>query len=186
MATFFNGAARAALPVFVGDRPGAAWFHLGEAKVAFDFTVVDGSVRRITFRAEPEVLAERRAPRRGADRPPVDTERRGHTCRPRSSDRRTRHTPGTQERRHDEDHDLPRTSEAPATWAITGESADDVIKAQDRHLKEAEKAGDATHQDARDAMKGRWRHPKKSMDWYARRSRPSPLCPRSDPATVAP
>lgn len=32
-----------------------------------------------------------------------------------------------------------------------GESADDVINAQDRHLKEAEKAGDATHQEARDA-----------------------------------
>jgi predicted small metal-binding protein len=47
-----------------------------------------------------------------------------------------------------------------------GESADALIKAQDRHIKEAEKAGDATHQDARDAMKGRWRHPKRSMDWY--------------------
>lgn len=47
-----------------------------------------------------------------------------------------------------------------------GESADDVIKAQDRHLKEAEKAGDATHLESRDAMKSRWRHPKKSMDWY--------------------
>lgn len=47
-----------------------------------------------------------------------------------------------------------------------GETADDVIVAQDRHLKEAEKAGDATHQEARDAMKGRWRRPKKSLDWY--------------------
>lgn len=47
-----------------------------------------------------------------------------------------------------------------------GGSADDVIKAQDRHLKEAENAGDATHQQARDAMKSRWRHPRKSMDWY--------------------
>lgn len=46
------------------------------------------------------------------------------------------------------------------------ETADDVIKAQDRHLKEAERAGDAAHQEARAAMKGRWRHPKKSMDWY--------------------
>jgi hypothetical protein len=47
-----------------------------------------------------------------------------------------------------------------------GETADDVIKAQDRHLKEAEKQGDADHQQARDAMKGRWRHPKKSLAWY--------------------
>lgn len=48
-----------------------------------------------------------------------------------------------------------------------GESADDVIKAQDQHLKAAEEAGDQTHQAARDAMKGRWRRPKKSMDWYS-------------------
>lgn len=47
-----------------------------------------------------------------------------------------------------------------------GDTADDVIKAQDRHLREAEKAGDSTHQEARDAMKSRWRRPKKSMDWY--------------------
>ena len=54
----------------------------------------------------------------------------------------------------------------PCELAHRGESADDVINAQDRHLKEAEKAGDATHQEARDAMKGRWRHPKKSLGWY--------------------
>lgn len=32
-----------------------------------------------------------------------------------------------------------------------GESADEVIKAQDKHLREAVKAGDTSHQDARDA-----------------------------------
>jgi predicted small metal-binding protein len=47
-----------------------------------------------------------------------------------------------------------------------GESADDVINAQDKHLKDAVKAGDETHRPARDDMKGRWRHPKKSMGWY--------------------
>jgi predicted small metal-binding protein len=47
-----------------------------------------------------------------------------------------------------------------------GETADDVIKAQDRHLKDAEKTGDSTHQEAREQMKGRWRHPKRSMGWY--------------------
>ena len=47
-----------------------------------------------------------------------------------------------------------------------GDTADDVINAQDRHLKEAERSGDATHQEARDAMKARWRRPKRSMDWY--------------------
>jgi hypothetical protein len=57
VAAFFNGSAQAALPVFVEDRPGTAWFHLGEAKVAFDFTVADGLVRAITFRAAPDALA---------------------------------------------------------------------------------------------------------------------------------
>lgn len=32
VATFFNGAAAAALAVFVGRRPGAAWFHRGQAR----------------------------------------------------------------------------------------------------------------------------------------------------------
>jgi predicted small metal-binding protein len=47
-----------------------------------------------------------------------------------------------------------------------GENADEIIKAQDRHLKEAEQTGDGAHQEARDAMKSRWRHPKRSMGWY--------------------
>ncbi len=67
VATFFNGSAQAALGVFIGDRPGAAWFHRGEAKVLFDFTVVDGLVHGIAFRAEPETLA-RVARRDGQER----------------------------------------------------------------------------------------------------------------------
>ncbi len=58
VATFFNGSAQAALPVYVDDRPGAAWFHRGEAQVVFDFELVDGVVRRITFRASPAVRAQ--------------------------------------------------------------------------------------------------------------------------------
>ncbi len=54
----------------------------------------------------------------------------------------------------------------PCDLAHHGESADDVINAQDQHLKDAVKAGDASHQPARDDMLGRWRHPKKSMGWY--------------------
>jgi RNA polymerase sigma factor (sigma-70 family) len=57
VAEMFEGAAKAALPVFVEDRPGAAWFHRGEARVAFDFTVHGGAVQRIVFRAAPDVLA---------------------------------------------------------------------------------------------------------------------------------
>ncbi|NHN57375.1 sigma-70 family RNA polymerase sigma factor [Calidifontibacter sp. DB0510] len=57
VSAMFNGAAKSALPVFVEERPGAAWFLHGEAKVAFDFTVVNGVVTRIDFRAEPALLS---------------------------------------------------------------------------------------------------------------------------------
>lgn len=58
VATFFNGSAQAAMPVFVGDRPASAWFHRGAAAVVFDFEVADGKVRAITFRAEPALLEQ--------------------------------------------------------------------------------------------------------------------------------
>ncbi|UDY24644.1 sigma-70 family RNA polymerase sigma factor [Nocardioides sp. Kera G14] len=57
VAAFFNGGASTAFPVFVETRPGAAWIHRGEVKVAFDFTVEDGRVRRLEFRADPAALA---------------------------------------------------------------------------------------------------------------------------------
>ncbi|WP_375424228.1 sigma-70 family RNA polymerase sigma factor [uncultured Friedmanniella sp.] len=69
VAEFFNGSAQSALPVFVDDRPGAAWFYRGEAKVLFDFTVVDGTVRRITFRADPDLLARLSRRDQGSRRP---------------------------------------------------------------------------------------------------------------------
>jgi len=56
VAAFFNGSAHAALPVFVGDHPASAWFHRGRAAVVFDFTVAEGRVAAITFRADPAVL----------------------------------------------------------------------------------------------------------------------------------
>lgn len=45
-------------------------------------------------------------------------------------------------------------------------TADEAIKAQDRHLEEAVGAGDSAHRPAHADMKGRWRHPKTSMGWY--------------------
>lgn len=56
VAGFFNGAAAAALPVFVHARPGAAWFDRGTPRVVFDFRVDGGVVTRIDFRAEPGTL----------------------------------------------------------------------------------------------------------------------------------
>ena len=54
----------------------------------------------------------------------------------------------------------------PCTLAHRGDSADDVINAQDRHLKELVQAGDDAHVPAREDMKGRWRRPVKSLSWY--------------------
>jgi RNA polymerase sigma-70 factor (ECF subfamily) len=64
VAEFFDGSARATLPTLVDGRPGAAWFHRGQAKVVFDFTIVDGAVESVVFRAEPQLLARvvRRSP----------------------------------------------------------------------------------------------------------------------------
>ena len=52
-----------------------------------------------------------------------------------------------------------------------GTKADDVIKAQDRHLEEVVAAGDTEHQDALRAMKGRWRRPISGMAWYKNATR---------------
>jgi hypothetical protein len=49
---------------------------------------------------------------------------------------------------------------------LRGETADEVIKAQDRHLRVAVTGGDTTHEQACAEMKGRWKHPLKGMGWY--------------------
>ncbi|NHC24074.1 hypothetical protein G6553_12930 [Nocardioides sp. IC4_145] len=54
----------------------------------------------------------------------------------------------------------------PCEHPHTGETADDVIKAQDRHLREAVRAGDTSHQQAHEDMKGRWRRPVRALGWY--------------------
>ena len=54
----------------------------------------------------------------------------------------------------------------PCDKEFHGNTADEVIKAQDRHLKEIVKNGDTVHQEALTAMQGRWKHPIKGMGWY--------------------
>ena len=54
----------------------------------------------------------------------------------------------------------------PCDLGLTGTDANEVIKKQDRHLREAVRAGDAAHEPAHQAMKGRWRHPIQGMGWY--------------------
>jgi hypothetical protein len=47
-----------------------------------------------------------------------------------------------------------------------GESADEVIKQQDQHLKDAVAGGDETHSTALADMKGRWKRPISGLKWY--------------------
>jgi len=54
----------------------------------------------------------------------------------------------------------------PCDHELHAVTADQIIKAQDRHLKQAVKDGDTTHGPARQDMNNRWKHPKQSMDWY--------------------
>ena len=65
VASFFDGAARAAVPVLLGDQPAAAWGHRGEVRVVFDVRIVAGRVSAVVFRAAPDVLSTVR-PRRSS------------------------------------------------------------------------------------------------------------------------
>jgi hypothetical protein len=56
-------------------------------------------------------------------------------------------------------------------YAHHGATADEVIKAQDRHLEERVHGGDETHALAHKQMKGRWRHPISGMGWYRQTKR---------------
>jgi len=50
-------------------------------------------------------------------------------------------------------------------------TADEVIKAQDRHLKEMVANGDTAHEQALKEMKARWKNPIKGMGWYKKSRR---------------
>jgi hypothetical protein len=59
----------------------------------------------------------------------------------------------------------------PCDLPLHGETANDVIKAQDRHLKDMVAGGDETHQSALKEMKGRWKNPISGMGWYRKAKR---------------
>lgn len=54
----------------------------------------------------------------------------------------------------------------PCDLALHGDTADVVIKGQDRHLKDIVAGGDETHQIALSSMKGRWKNPIAGLGWY--------------------
>jgi hypothetical protein len=54
----------------------------------------------------------------------------------------------------------------PCDLALRGDTADEVIKAQDKHLRDIVAGGDDAHQGALKDMKGRWKRPIAGMGWY--------------------
>ena len=54
----------------------------------------------------------------------------------------------------------------PCDAAFHADTADEVIKAQDKHLKGAVAGGDETHKNALKSMQGRWKNPIGGMRWY--------------------
>jgi hypothetical protein len=54
----------------------------------------------------------------------------------------------------------------PCDLPHTGKDANEVINAQDQHLKDMVAGGDVTHQAALKDMKGRWKRPWAGMGWY--------------------
>ena len=54
----------------------------------------------------------------------------------------------------------------PCDAPFQGTTADEVIKAEDRHLKEVVASGDEAHKSALKSMQGRWKNPISGMGWY--------------------
>lgn len=59
----------------------------------------------------------------------------------------------------------------PCDLAFHGNTANDVIKAHDRHLKAMVETGDETHKGAWTEMQGRWKKPISGMGWYRKAKR---------------
>ena len=54
----------------------------------------------------------------------------------------------------------------PCDAPFQGKTADEVIKADDKHLKEMVASGDDAHKSARKSMQDRWKNPISGMGWY--------------------
>ena len=67
----------------------------------------------------------------------------------------------------------------PCDFELRGETANEVIKLQDKHLKEMVAGGDETHTSALGEMKGRWKHPLSGMTWYKNTKRDFAALPES-------
>ena len=63
-------------------------------------------------------------------------------------------------------------------FQLHGNTANDVIKAEDKHLKEAVAGGDETHERALKEMQGRWKNPVSGMAWYRKAKRDFAALPK--------
>jgi hypothetical protein len=54
----------------------------------------------------------------------------------------------------------------PCDAPLRGNSADEVIKADDQHLRDMVAGGDEAHKAALTMMEGRWIDPAGGMEWY--------------------
>ncbi|HEX4217403.1 MAG TPA: hypothetical protein VHZ02_03485 [Acidimicrobiales bacterium] len=54
----------------------------------------------------------------------------------------------------------------PCDFRLHGDTADEVIKAHDKHLHDIVSSGDEAHKGALKDMKGRWKRPISGMTWY--------------------
>jgi hypothetical protein len=59
----------------------------------------------------------------------------------------------------------------PCDVPLQGKTANEVIKAEDKHLKEMVASGDETHKSALKDMQGRWKNPLSGMSWYRQAKR---------------
>jgi hypothetical protein len=71
----------------------------------------------------------------------------------------------------------------PCDLAHSGADANEIIHAQDRHLKEAVANGSTDHEPALKDMKGRWRRPVSGLKWYRQVQRDFEALPSSEQAT---
>lgn len=63
---------------------------------------------------------------------------------------------------------------------LVGADANEIIQAQDRHLRDVVAAGDHDHERALRDMKGRWRRPVSGMKWYRQVQRDFAALPDDD------
>jgi predicted small metal-binding protein len=61
---------------------------------------------------------------------------------------------------------------------LHGNTANEVIKAQDSHLKEMVANGDKAHESALREMQGRWKNPIAGMGWYRKTKREFAALPK--------